>query len=652
MKRNILTTVLLAALLGSPSLAVTVSWTSGTSGPASWTVNPSSPTTSDTISFAGPLNAAAYGNSCAAQAALGGTPQITVDSVNRNVSLWFQGPAPTMCTMIYIPVCGLEGSFGPLTAGKWTFTSAALGASATFTVSASSSSGTVLYVDRNSPGPIRDGSTWARSFLYLQDALAVSGTNNEIRIADGTYRPDQGSGQTAGSRSATFDISKKVLVKGGYAGYGASNPDARDIAAYPTILTGDLSNNDLWATVNRSDNSYHVVTVSDDAKLDGLTIRGGQADGTYPDCYGGGIYATAGHLTLSRCTLKANTALYGGGLAALNASVTLGNCNVSGNRGYVFGAGIYNDDSATTLASCLMTGNSVGTGTLGGGSAIASFGGAAASVLIGNCTLSDNVGPTGADIAILNYSLAGASSIPASAITINNSIVYNDGGASLIWTNDSTEVSVGYSIIQGGWIGSGNLNTSPKFVQKGSWSVEGEWIDSSADYGLQSTSSAINAGKTSLLATDQADVNGDGNTTETHPTDLANHTRVLGSAVDMGVYEYNGSSGPSYAWVALASYGITMDVPSGLTAPVTLNSDLVTVTLNSSFQAELKLEVTATSVAGGTWTAWFDPVITTVGPGNFTVSFRIKGENVAAQLLTPGPNVSVAAVTLYARPSP
>jgi hypothetical protein len=440
--------IVLLALLGGSVLGVTVSWTSGTSGPAAWTLSPSSPSPSDTISFSGPLDVASYGNSCSAQISLGGTPTVTVDSLNKNIDLWFQGPAPTMCTMIYMPVCGLQGTFGPLAAGKWTFRCTTLGVNIMFTIAAGGGTSGVLYVDRNSPGPVRDGSTWAKSFLYLQDALAVSGSN-EIRMADGTYLPDHGTGQTVGSRDATFNVQNNVVIRGGYAGYGATNPNARNITTYATVLSGDLSGNDLWGILNRSDNSYHVVTVSGDAKLDGVTIRSGQADGVYPDCYGAGIYATAGRLVLSRCTIRGNTALYGGGMAAFAASAYLGNCNISGNRAYMFGGGIYNEDSSLSLASCLMTGNSAGSSDVGGGSAIANLGGSASSVIVGNCTLAGNVGPHPDDIVLLNYSMTGS----AVAVAINNSIIYNDGSGDVIWTNDTSKITAGYSIIQGGWTG-------------------------------------------------------------------------------------------------------------------------------------------------------------------------------------------------------
>ena len=651
MRRNsIIAAVLLTALLSGPAMSADPTWISGTSGPSAWTLTPSSPSESSTISFQGPLDVASYGNSCAAQGSLGGTPKITVDSINRNVDLWFQGPAPTTCTMIYMPVCGLQGAFGPLTAGKWTFRCSQLGVNVDFTVTGTGSSGTVIYVDRNSPGPIRDGTTWARSFLYPQDALAVAGTGDEIRVADGTYRPDQGGGQTTGNRKATFHVGDNIVIKGGYPGYGAPSPNARNIDTYATILEGDLSGNDLWGILNRSDNSYHVVVVTDDAKLDGLTIRDGQADGAYPDFYGAGIYVEGGRLVLSQCTIRGNTALYGGGVAARGSSLYFGNCTISGNRAYLFGGGIYNEESSTNMATCLMTGNSAGTDGFGGGSAVCNVGGLAANMTIGNCTLADNVGPTPGDIAVMNFSLAGA----GTGIAVNNSILYSDGSGSLIWTNDTAKVTATHSIIQGGWTGTGNLSSNPLFVQKGSWSIEGQWIDSSSDYGVQSTSPAINAGSTALLAADAADVDSDGNTSETHPTDRADQNRVQSTAVDMGAYESTGSGGGGggYAWVPLMTFDVTFNVPYGLTSPITVNSGLISVTPSSSFAAELKLEVAAASIAGGTWTAWFDPVITTVGPGTFTVSFRVKGENVAAQLLTPGAtNVSIATVTMYVRPA-
>ena len=89
-----------------------------------------------------------------------------------------------------------------------------------------------------------------------------------------------------------------------------------------------------------------------------------------------------------------------------------------------------------------------------------------------------------------------------------------------------------------------------------------------------------------------------------------------------------------------------------MTSPVTLNG-AYSHEIETNFKAEVKLEVESTSTAGGTWTVWFDPDPGAVGPGSTMISWRVKGENVAINLLTPGASdVDVAEVTIYVRPAP
>ncbi len=649
---RIITAMLVPVLLCGPLTAQAVDWVKGTTGPAAWAINPASPSTSSVIAFSGPLDVASYGNSCAAEASLGGTPQLTIDTFNRVVQLWFQGPAPTQCILIYSPVSGLEGTFGPLSAGKWTFRCPTLSAEIEFIVGAA----TVTYVDRSAIGP-PSGMSWYRAYRNVQDALVGAGPGDEIWVADGTYTPDNGGGQTPGDRTASFDIPDGVTLRGGYAGYGAPAPDARDFAGHPTVLSGDLNGDDLWGILNKDDNSYHVVTTSGAPILDGLTIAHGQANGAHPHHYGGGLYIPSGMPTLTHCRISGNTGVYGGGIAALGAGPLLANCDVSGNRAWLFGGGLYSHDSNTTLNNCLMTGNSAGTEGAGGGSAICNIGGIAAQIALNDSTLSDNVGPWPVDWVIFSFNYFETMVPATTTVRISNSIVYNDGGASLIWSSDPATVVASHSLVQGGWAGSGNLDTSPVFVNRGIWSIEGEWIYSLSDYGLQAASPAIDAGSNSLIPTDLADVDRDGNAGETHPIDLAGLARVQDGQVDMGVYEQTGAGpgpgpGPGPAWVELRTFEITFDVPTGLTSPTTLNGNY-SHEVEANFEAELKLEVQATSVAGGTWTAWFDPDPGNVGPGSAMVSWRVRGENVGVHLLTPGASdVTIAEVTIYVRPAP
>ncbi|MHC4285818.1 MAG: PEP-CTERM sorting domain-containing protein [Planctomycetota bacterium] len=63
----------------------------------------------------------------------------------------------------------------------------------------------IIYVDDNAAGA-NDGSTWTDAFNYLQDALTAAWSGDEIRVAQGIYKPDQGAVVTTGDREATFQL--------------------------------------------------------------------------------------------------------------------------------------------------------------------------------------------------------------------------------------------------------------------------------------------------------------------------------------------------------------------------------------------------------------------------------------------------------------
>jgi len=102
--------------------------------------------------------------------------------------------------------------------------------------------GRIIYVDAGASGA-NDGSSWADAYHYLQTALIVATVGDEVRVAEGIYQPDQGVGRP-GDRNASFQLENGVSIKGGYAGFGQPDPNARDINAYETILSGDLNGDD------------------------------------------------------------------------------------------------------------------------------------------------------------------------------------------------------------------------------------------------------------------------------------------------------------------------------------------------------------------------------------------------------------------------
>ena len=81
------------------------------------------------------------------------------------------------------------------------------------------------------------GTSWSTAFQHLGDAITAAAPGDEIRVAQGAYKPDQGQGRTPGDRSATFEIFDGLVIKGGYAGAVSPSPDDRDIRLFPTILS-------------------------------------------------------------------------------------------------------------------------------------------------------------------------------------------------------------------------------------------------------------------------------------------------------------------------------------------------------------------------------------------------------------------------------
>jgi hypothetical protein len=635
--------VLVLSLLvcGMASAAANVSWIPGQTPPQGWIISPVNPTTSTSISFSGPTDT--YSNSCVGERSLGGHAMISVDPTNKVVTLSFQGPPPAVCALIFQPVSGLQGQFGPLAAGRWTFQCASpqVNFVIPFTVGASR----VIYVDASSASGSPTGTTWAKAFQSLQDGLNVAWSGDEVRVANGTYHPDHGGSVSTGDRMASFVLPQGVKVKGGYAGQGAPNPNLRDPNQYPSILSGDLQDDDQPNTVNREDNSYHVVVataVFPPPRLDGLTIQSGQADGLYPNAFGGGLYVTAGSPQVVNCDFKSNGAVFGGAIACVGASPVLANCMLTGNRATFFGGALYNESGSVTLTNALVAGNTAGqAGTLGS-SAVYNLGG---SVTLNDCTVADNVAPNGMAITSLVWG-----SPAVGQIAVTNSILYN--GGTEIFSTSAAAVVVSHSDVQGGWSGPGNLNKAPQFVSPGQLSILNEWVD--GDYHLMPTSPCIDKGSQALLPPDVLDLNTNGNITEPLPVDLGGDVRVLALQVDMGAYEQAGSGsggGTGDGFVAVKTMDVQYDVPaSPPTFPINL-SGASSTDIQLNFQGEVRLEAAAASAAGGTWTATFSPDPNPVGPGTVHLAFAVHGVGVEVWKLPANTlDVKIATVTVLARP--
>jgi len=639
--RKVVVSVSLLLMLGGAVNADSVSWMPGSTPPKQWSIDPANPTPADTIQFSGPT--AVYSNACEGERGLGGTARILVDTKTKVVTLWFQGPVAQVCPAVVSPVAGLAGDFGPLPAGAWTFT--CFSRDLSFEIHFTIWDRFARYVDADAPGTVHDGTSWGTAMLTLQDALAAAGSGDEIRIAAGVYKPDRGGTAPAGSREASFMLKPGLKILGGFAGYGQPHPDARDPGTYVTILSGDLRGNDQGGLLNLNDNSYHVVVGPADGLpgvLDGVTITGGNADGAYPHHYGGGLYNPDGKLQLVNCTFRGNTGVWGGAVMNFGPSVTLVNCQLVGNRALMLGGALYNYEGDATLINGRVVGNTADYAETAGGAALYNLNG---SLTVLDSTVADNRSPSGKAIASFRW---GATA--GIKIKVANSILFN--GGSEIWSNVPEAVQVTYSDVQGGWTGTGNISTDPQFTRPGTRSIEGEWID--GDYRLKASSPAVDAGSSTALPADSLDLDGDGTTSEALPIDLNGTPRVLGSQVDMGAYEQLGSgAGPGAGWTTLVTSTLVYDVPADPpTFPIDVSaSSQNTIQLN--FKAELRIDIVAASVAGGVWTASFNPDPNPVGPGTATLNYTIHGVGLEVWKLPANTaNVKVATVTISAHPAP
>ncbi len=210
---------------------------------------------------------------------------------------------------------------------------------------------TQIFVDQRAIGA-KDGSSWTNAHTSLQDALDAAQPGHEIWVAQGVYKPDAGKNVLTGDLTATFMLKSGVALKGGYAGLGKSDPNARDITAYETVLSGDLKGDDkpaaqsfdLYSEASRTDNSLHVVSalnVDNKALLEGVTITGGNG------IDGAGLCLVRSNPVISQCVLRTNRA---------------GELSGDGLEGWGEGAGVSCYQSEPTFRGCVFLSNWAGAG--------------------------------------------------------------------------------------------------------------------------------------------------------------------------------------------------------------------------------------------------------------------------------------------------
>jgi hypothetical protein len=305
-----------------------------------------------------------------------------------------------------------------------------------------------------------DGTSWDNASGDLQgmmdelEAIPSSDYTGPriVKVAAGTYKPQYAptdaisANGTPGrttmpstiDRYSMFILRKGVQVWGGYPASGGDDA-GRNIEVNETILSGDIDGDNTL-----SDNAYRVVLgIGVDRKtvLNGLTITGGNADGT----------------TFDYLTVFTNKTVYsnsGGGIYtgitddSYSYSPVLVNVKISGNRASNAGGGMYNYNANPVLINVLVSGNT--SGNRGGGI----YNAYSSSPVFTNVTVSGN--SSNSDGAV-----ASESSLP---ITIRNSVIWGNNHDGVF--DSYNTITVSNSIVQGGWTGagSGNLNADPSFT--------------------------------------------------------------------------------------------------------------------------------------------------------------------------------------------
>jgi predicted outer membrane repeat protein len=380
-----------------------------------------------------------------------------------------------------------------------------------------------VYVDMQARGQ-NDGTSWTDAYQSLEYALAqVGGTETPVTlyVAQGTYRPRE---------AATFKLTADVTLIGGFAGVRADEANTRNIDVFPSILSGDLLNNDISVTArasvasgataqSRLDNSRHILTLSNGrVVLDGFTITAGHAfsnGGRHATGSGAGINSAESHLTVRRCIFERNFAAEkgaaicvdggllvvegsrfadnaarsgvageGGAIACRGADVMVVNTRFIANMATSGGAIYASDCPRVAISGCLFAGNTA----FGMGAALSSVG----SVLeLDRCTLDEN-GP--GDPLFL-----GGSSHRHTRLRMTGCIFMK--GAASVSKSVDVEAEISYSNVFRSMIGDpcdtvvwgpGNINEDPLVARSGYWDPKGtpeDWQDDvwiAGDYHLKS----------------------------------------------------------------------------------------------------------------------------------------------------------------------
>lgn len=215
----------------------------------------------------------------------------------------------------------------------------------------------VVYVDVNCTEPDHDGSSWAKGFRSLNNAIsylagldaATVGTKKlVVRVLEGDIWPryafTNNDPKTATITVPVTTSGQPVYLYGGYHRTTDNNTVIRDPLTYRSVINGNTEGKDITQGL------YHCITVERGAKLvlDGFHVINGYAAGEASRQYGAGLLAHAGStVTVRNCIFENNTAQEGAAIDAREATLTLQNCVVNNNTNTTETASVITAQSLT-----------------------------------------------------------------------------------------------------------------------------------------------------------------------------------------------------------------------------------------------------------------------------------------------------------------
>lgn len=215
----------------------------------------------------------------------------------------------------------------------------------------------VVYVDVNCTEPDHDGSSWAKGFRSLNNAISyLAGLDADtvgtkklvVRVLEGDIWPryafTNNDPKTATITVPVTTSGQPVYLYGGYHRTTDNNTVIRDPLTYRSVINGNTEGKDITQGL------YHCITVERGAKLvlDGFHVINGYAAGEASRQYGAGLLAHAGsEVTVRNCIFENNTAQEGAAIDAREATLTLQNCVVNNNTNTTTTASVINAKTLT-----------------------------------------------------------------------------------------------------------------------------------------------------------------------------------------------------------------------------------------------------------------------------------------------------------------